>query len=225
MRLAIAEPDAALADVLTFAAKRRGHQTLTVPTPDKLLGTLPFQPSVAIVSLDGSTRSIEALLRVCREHPEMPVLVTIEGAREPAPRLLLQAGARDVIRIPYNPYEVVARAEAWDAARAQGGDGEVVRLGDIEVDLGAYVARKNGEELPLTKLELRLIYCLCEHHPNVAPLERLLTFGWEGMDDPDATLLKTHVSHLRKKLASAGGDEVKIVSRQSIGYRLEMDAA
>ena len=225
MRLAIAEPDPALADVLSFAARRRGHQTVCVPTAERLLEALPFAPTVAVISLGEGSGGVDALLRVRQERPELVLLVTLEDAPEPTPQLLLQAGAQDVIRIPYNPYEVVARAESWERARAAGAaQGALLTLADIEVDLEAFAARKNGQDLDLTKLELRLVHCLCEHHPNVAPLERLLSFGWEGMDDPDASLLKTHISHIRQKLRTAGGEDVRIASRQAIGYRLELSA-
>ena len=225
MRLAIVEPDPALADVLAFAARRRGHQTVCVTSADRLLEALPFTPSVAVISLGQGSGAVDSLLQVRQERPDLVLLITVEEAPEPPPQLLLQAGAQDVIRIPYNPYQVVARAEAWERAKsARPAGGEILTLADIEVDLEAFAARKNGKDLELTKLELRLVHCLCEHHPNVAPLERLLSFGWEGMDDPDASLLKTHISHIRHKLGSAGGEVVRIASRQAIGYRIELSA-
>ncbi|GAB4336509.1 MAG: response regulator transcription factor [Dehalococcoidia bacterium] len=225
MRIAIAEPDPSLADLLAFVARRRGHQPVCVSNVTRLFERLPFEPAAAIVSFpEADDRSAEAIASLRKAFPGLIVLATVERAREPGPQRLLNAGARDVIRIPYNPNEVILRAETlYQAAAAEMPRDDVLRVADIEVDLSAYAAKKNGVPLPLTKLELRLLYCLAEHSPNVAPIERLLAFAWES-EEPDPALLKTHVSHLRKKLREAGGAPVAITSRQMIGYVLSQAA-
>ena len=65
-----------------------------------------------------------------------------------------------------------------------------------------------------------MLYCLVEHHPGVTTLERLLSFGWDSLDEPEAGLLKTHISHIRKKLRDAGGAPIEIVSHQAVGYSI-----
>lgn len=224
MRLAIAEPDPAAADLLMFVAQRRGHQPVCVPGIQRLFDRLPFEPSAAIVSLaDLDDTAIQALERLRHQFPEVPIVLITERSPSRPPIMALKAGANDVILSPYNPYEVILRLESWASVRsAPGHAAGGIRLGDLEVDLDAFAATKNGKALPLTRLERRLLYCLCQHHPNIAPIDRLLVFGWESLDDPDAALLKTHISHIRKKLRDAGGVPFEIVSQQSIGYALRM---
>jgi DNA-binding response OmpR family regulator len=137
---------------------------------------------------------------------------------------LIKAGALDVVPVPYDPIGLLARIETIVQRTNKGrAEGNIIRVEDICVDLGKYSAEKNGVAMTMTKLELRLLFCLCEHHPSLAPTERLLTFGWEGSMDADPALIKTHISHIRTKLRVAGGVDVQIRSRQTLGYELVVD--
>lgn len=222
MRIAIAEPDAAVADLLVFVAQRRGHQPVCVTNAGRLFERLPFTPSVAIIALNRlDDRELATIAQLHKAFPEVTLLVTSEETRNPLPMAALRAGAHDVVRTPYNPHEVIVRAEAWHANRsATAGRDDQLQIEDLDLDLGFYSATKNGHPLLLTKLELRLLYALCEHYPRLAPIDRLLAFGWEASGDPEPTLLKTHISHLRRKLREAGGVPFEITSRQTLGYTL-----
>ena len=224
MRIAIAESEPVAADLLVFAAQRRGHQPVCVPNVKRLFERLPFEPVVSVLSFpdldDGDVGDIE---RVAATFPHMGIFVITERTARLAPIVALRAGAHDVVHSPYNPFEVLVRAERWISSRGTLTPvSNGILLADLEVDLDAYTAIKNSVPLQLTKLERRLLYCLCQHHPNVATIDRLLAFGWEALDDPDAGLLKTHVSHIRRKLRDAGGAPVEIVSHQSVGYAMRV---
>lgn len=224
MHVAIVEPDAAMAHVLAFVARRRGHQVICVPYVEPSLMRLPFSPAVTIVAVESlDPDKLATLDRVRERYPDVPILVTIEDTNDHLAVKALQHGVRDVVRKPFHPQEVILRAELL--AKGSGpasADGSLIRLGDLQVHLDRFAAIKNGTPLALTKLELRLLFCLAQHYPHLASTDRLLSFGWEPDDPPDTSLLKTHVSHIRKKLREAGGIEFGIYVRQSIGYAIRM---
>jgi DNA-binding response OmpR family regulator len=224
MRLVIADPEPIAADLLVFAAQRRGHQACTVSSVPALFDRLPFEPVVAIISLpDIDAASVAAIARVKERLPDIGIFLICEQSTALPAIAALKAGAHDVIYSPYNPFEVLIRAEGWVASRGTvAGGSSALKLGDIELDLDAYRAIKNGQALPLTRLERRLLYCLCQHMPNVATIDRLLAFGWDALDDPDTGLLKTHISHIRRKLRDAGGQQVEIISHQAVGYSMRL---
>jgi two-component system OmpR family response regulator len=223
MKIAIAGTDPALADLCAFAARRRGHDVVCLDSHARLFGPLPFSPSTAILGMsefdDTARETIQALGHT---FPNMQIVVTVEqcdSELEP-----LKAGASDVVRVPYNPYALIERAELGAARVRRTADTEsIVRVEDLEVDLGRYAARKNGASMTMTKLELRLLFCLCDHFPHLAATERLLTFGWEGSLEADPALIKTHISHIRSKMRAAGGVPLQIRSRQTLGYELAVE--
>ncbi len=220
MHLAIIDVDPVASYVLSYAAQRRGHQVVCVHAPGRLSTNLPFQPSVVVLALDGKERENLRSVEVVREAlPEAAIIATGQRQLRMDAVGLLESGASEFALSPYSPHEMVLKAEKWAALVVRASEAESsLHLADLEVNLTGYTAVKNGQHLTLTKLELRLLYCLLEHHPNLAPIERLLTFGWDILSTPDASLIKTHISHLRKKLSDAGGVPFEIQSRQTIGY-------
>jgi DNA-binding response OmpR family regulator len=220
MHMAIIDPDPVASHALSFAAQRRGHQVICFPSPDRLSSNLPFEPSVVLVALRPEQEDTRASLdRIKAAMPLAAVLATVERPKGNALLSVLENGATDVATAPYNPHALVLKAEKWHSVLAKATQCESgLQAADLEVDLNRYFAVKNGVPLNLTKLELRLLYCLLEHHPNLAPLERLLSFGWDILSTPESSLIKTHMSHLRRKLADAGGVPFRIQSRQTIGY-------
>ena len=72
----------------------------------------------------------------------------------------------------------------------------------------------------LTPLEFRLLYQLASNAGRVVPAERLIESAW-GYDGGDSVLVKTHLSHLRRKLQlpQQGRGSLSVV--RGAGYRLE----
>jgi DNA-binding response OmpR family regulator len=224
MQLLVIDQDDVAARVLGAAARRRGHKTFYASDTLSVPSTLPFEPSACVCGVDVEDPSVlERLQPLTERYPKLLMVLTPESVREPMPLQALRAGVCDIVRKPYNPFELIERIERIAASRGVRADAEEQRAGDVIVDLAHYGASKNGVDLGLTKLELRLLYCLMAHRNRLTPTEKLLTFGWEGDDPPDPSLLKTHVSHLRTKLGRAGGPVIEIRSKHSLGYTLSLE--
>ncbi len=220
MKIAIAGADSALTDLCAFAARKRGHEVVCLDSPNRLFGPLPFNPSTAIVGVDALDNAVVMTLsRLGASFPEMQIVVTAEQCTSELEAI--KAGATRVVRVPFNATELIEQVELSASRQQRVSDAEsAIRVEDLEVDLGRYVALKNGTAMTMTKLELRLLFCLCQHYPHLASTERLLTFGWEGSLEADPALIKTHISHIRGKMKAAGGLPLQIRSRQTLGYEL-----
>ncbi len=222
MYIAIVDGDELSGQLLAHIARRRGHTPLVVTSLSELR-QLPFSPTVTVMSMDRMDETVVDEVAPLRERfPESLIMLTAESMSDSGGLLALESGVADVLSKPYHPRELLVRAERHVSNQGlPEAEANAVTVGDLGVDLDRYTAHKAARELTLTKLELRLLFCLMQNYESLSTTDRLLSFGWEGREMPDAGLLKTHISHLRRKLREAGGDSLVITARHSLGYTLQ----
>ncbi|HEU5315863.1 MAG TPA: helix-turn-helix domain-containing protein, partial [Chloroflexota bacterium] len=69
-------------------------------------------------------------------------------------------------------------------------------------------------------LEFRILHLLLMNQGRVIPYSRLIEYGWGYYDENNSNLLKTHVSHLRKKLGLPAQGPSALRSVVGVGYCL-----
>ena len=92
---------------------------------------------------------------------------------------------------------------------------EVIRAGDVTLDVGRLVADIGHGPVPLTRLEFLLLRELAEHVGHSVPKGKLLTTVWGYDFDPGSNVVDVCVRRLRSKL---GFDLIKTVRGE--GYQL-----
>jgi DNA-binding response OmpR family regulator len=218
-----------------------GHQALVAygrSRPDLVVLDL------MLPGIDG----LEVCRLLRRDDPQLPI-VMLTALGDEADRVLgLELGADDYVTKPFSPRELTLRVlsvlrrsrRAGEAVGAGGPDGAVevadgpaapaagraaraadlLRDGDLVVDLGRRVARLAGRSLPLTVREFELLVFLMRNPGRSFKRAELLEEVW-GWTFGDQSTVTVHVRRLREKIETDPSAPGRIVTVWGIGYRYE----
>jgi DNA-binding response OmpR family regulator len=195
---------------------------------------------LVIIDMDGR----QVLGEVLSVHPEQAVIVLSCVADVAAKVDLLERGAQDYLTKPFSLAELLARvrvrlrSEAHHAEQhLQAADalaepqplmppltapqptshayGEIIRAGQVTLDVGKLVADIGQGPVPLTRLEFLLLRELAEHAGRSVSKGSLLASVWGYDFDPGSNVVDVCVRRIRSKL---GFDLIKTVRGE--GYQL-----
>ena len=156
-------------------------------------------------------------LRADPKTAAIPILMLTAKAEEVDRIVGLELGADDYVTKPFSPREMVLRIKKL-LARTQGksGPAELLKSGDLVVDVAKHQVAIKGKVVELTATEFRLLAMLMERRGRVQTRDRLLTDVWGYEGDVDTRTVDTHVRRLREKLGKAA-DLIETV--RGVGYR------
>jgi two-component system alkaline phosphatase synthesis response regulator PhoP len=136
----------------------------------------------------------------------------------------LEMGADDYVTKPYNPREVVARVRARLRSR-DSYQPQVLRAGELEMDLGRREVKVNGRFVDLTPSEFNLLHVLMEQAGYVFTRSELVSKGlgaeYEGLE----RTLDSHIRNLRRKIEPDPKTPIYIETVYGVGYRLQGETA
>ena len=162
--------------------------------------------------LDG----LSVLHELSQTRPDLPVVIV--SARSDLPTKLrgFGLGAADYLSKPFSFDELMARIRVQLRRAGQGGDGHVLRVGALVLDLARREARLGTVTAQLSDREFRVLHHLLEHPGEVISRERLLSEVWGYHFDPGSNVVDVCIRRLRKKLGAAA----PIETVRHAGYRV-----
>ena len=187
-----------------------------------------------LVTLDLNLPDLDGI-EVCRRIRDVSeaYIVMLTGRPDEIDRLVgLETGADDYLTKPFSPRELRARVAAMmrrprtrlstgTAPAPADGDGhEVLRHGDLEVDIEGRMVLLEGKELDLTRTEFDLLATLLSGPRRVWPRESLLRAVWGNDWGSDGHLVEVHMGNLRRKLGDDPRNARYIRTVRGVGYRL-----
>lgn len=107
------------------------------------------------------------------------------------------AGTDDYLVKPFEFAELVLRLN--NLAKRKSGEGKLIKVGSLTLDLNKRQARRGKRLLRLTPTGWRLLEHLARKSPKIVRYDELEYVIW-GEDPPDSNSLKTHLFHLRRQV-------------------------
>ena len=173
-------------------------------------------PDLVILDLGLPRLDGVEVCRFLRRSSDVPIIM-LTARETPAERILgLDSGADDYIVKPFDPDEVVARANAV-LRRVRERVQQVLTRGNITLNETTRSVEVDGEPVPLTQAQLALLSTFMRHPNQVLTRYQLiyLTFGYdfEGYE----RAIDSQVARLRKKIDRGGNQPIQTV--YGAGYK------
>ncbi|MFA5147416.1 MAG: response regulator [Candidatus Omnitrophota bacterium] len=221
----IVEDEKDIVKMLDYNLKKEGFRTLSVRNGEDAVDSARGAPPDLII-LDLMLPGMDGL-EVCKKlkgdskTASVPVIMLTAKSQESDKIVGLELGADDYVTKPFSPRELIARIKAvLRRGKEKEKMPEVLKAGDLTVDLAKIAVTLKGKPVELTGKEFELLKTLMISKGRVLSRDHLLDTIW-GFDQALEIQTRTvdvHIRTLRKKLK---GESRRIVTVKNYGYRFE----
>jgi two-component system response regulator MprA len=202
-RILVVDDDARLAASLRRALAYEGHEVEVAADGPSALAAARDRPPDLVV-LDVMLPGIDGV-EVCRRlraggvGSDVPVLMLT--ARDSISDRVngLDAGADDYLIKPFAYDELLARARALLRRREPAGR-ELLRCGDLVMDVPGHEVRRGGRAVELTALQFEVLEQFMRHQRQVLERDRLLESVWGIESDATSNVVDVTIAGLRSRL-------------------------
>lgn len=161
---------------------------------------------------------LEILKDLRSEHIKTPVIIITARDEIQERALGLDLGGDDYLTKPFQLLELRARVQAV-IRRSYGRTNPTIEIGPLVIHPASRKAHWDGKQIMLSVKEFDILEYIAERHPTVVSSEEIVEHVYDEDFDPFSTVLRVHLSKLRKKLSNASGRDILITTRGK-GYSI-----
>lgn len=215
------DDEAQIIDLLRSYLRRDGFEVDDAGDGEAALAAcVRWRPDLIILDLMLPGMDGREVCRRIRETSNTPIIMLTARDEESDKLLGLELGADDYITKPFSPREVVARVRAV-LRRGTREAVELVRAGDLVIDLRAHEVSLAGRRVDLTPTEFRLLETLAGHPNQVFTrmqlIDRVQGHAFEGYE----RTVDAHIKNLRGKVEPDPRAPRYIVTVYGVGYKFQ----
>ncbi len=221
-RILFVEDEPSISEPFCQALAREGFDTVVAPTAAAALEAAErTEPDLVLLDLrlpDGDGRDV---CRRLRRTSNTPIIMLTASGTETDRIIGLELGADDYVVKPFSSREVISRIRAV-LRRTTAAATDVppqIRVGGVEVDVGARRVKLDGRELQLPRKEFDLLVELMQHAGEVVSREDLMSRVWDVNWFGSTKTLDVHIASLRRKLGDDSSSPHYIETLRGVGFR------
>ena len=160
--------------------------------------------------------------RTLRAESDVPIILLSARDGELDRVLGLELGADDYVTKPFSMAELISRVRTLlrrrELDRMAGGG--VLQVGDVRIDFARHQVTVAGEQVHLTRSELRLLTLLAGESERVFTRREIMEHLWQSPYVGDERACDIHVSNLRRKLEPDPRNPERLITVRGVGYSL-----
>jgi two-component system, OmpR family, KDP operon response regulator KdpE len=180
-----------------------------------------------IVDVDPSA-SVEAIALCQRMEASTacPIIALLDPTKPTLVDRVFAAGARDYCAKPLNVADLRYRLTRFTqhSNSPSAGVSARVQYQDLTIDLAQRQVWRNGELVPLTPTEWRLLHCLVTQAGLWVSSDVLLRQVWEGNFQPHPNSVPVYIQRLRHKIEADPACPQYILTSSGYGYQFPAPA-
>lgn len=150
-----------------------------------------------------------------------PIIMLTEKAAMADKEAGYRVGVDDYLAKPFNPRELELRIEALQkrARPATQPHQEVLKHGDLEIDLTRHKVKVGERDVTLTPIEFNILRLLASTPGHVYSRQELLSSVWETAYEGYKRNIDPHVNRLRTKIETNPKKPKYVLTVWGIGYK------
>ncbi len=222
-QILIIEDEKRIAHWLKTYFERAGYAAETVL--DGLTGLSRAQssnPDLIVLDLMLPGMDGMEICRKLRQESDVPIIMLTAKGTQPDRIGGLETGADDYIVKPFDPEEVVARANAV-LRRVKGKVINTISAGPLTLNHDAQTVALNDHPINLSQQQFALLQAFISHKNQVLTRDQLIDLAFDNQYESFDRAIDTHIKRLRKMIHSDDYNPIQTV--YGAGYKFVVEEA
>jgi DNA-binding response OmpR family regulator len=217
----VVEDERQIAQIAVDYLKRAGFAVLAAGDGESAIATTrERRPDLIVLDLGLPKLDGVQVAKTLRAESNVPIIMLTARVDEDDRLRGLELGADDYITKPFSPRELVARVQA--VLRRTGSNastGDLLRLGDVTLDVPRVRATRHGSAIDLTTTEFQLLATLARQPGRVFSRAQLLDAVRGTEVDSFERAIDSHIKNIRRKIEPDPRHPRYSETVYGIGYR------